>query len=115
VRVAALYDVDGNLPALEAVLAEVELEQPDAVVFGGDIIAGPMPRETLEAADWALLGPDVELRRTEYDGEDAARRLRDAVGTRSGDSSLIEDLRRPPSHDEVLDFFGRMAAEQRGA
>jgi putative phosphoesterase len=48
VRVAALYDIHGNLPALEAVLAEIEREQPDAIVFGGDIIAGPMPRETLE-------------------------------------------------------------------
>jgi predicted phosphodiesterase len=48
VRVAALYDVEGNLPALEAVLAEVEREQPDAIVFGGDMVAGPMPRETLE-------------------------------------------------------------------
>jgi predicted phosphodiesterase len=48
VRVAALYDVHGNLPALEAVLAELEVQQPDAIVFGGDIIAGPMPRQTLE-------------------------------------------------------------------
>jgi predicted phosphodiesterase len=48
VRIAVLNDVHGNLPALEAVLAEVEREQPDAIVFGGDIIAGPMPRETLE-------------------------------------------------------------------
>jgi putative phosphoesterase len=45
-RVAALNDVHGNLPALEAVLAEL----PDdvAIVFGGDITAGPMPGETLE-------------------------------------------------------------------
>jgi putative phosphoesterase len=49
-RVAALYDIHGNLPALEAVLEEVEREQADAVVFGGDVIAGPMPRETLERA-----------------------------------------------------------------
>jgi predicted phosphodiesterase len=48
VRVAALYDVHGNLPALEAVLGELEQDVPDAIVFGGDIIAGPMPRETLE-------------------------------------------------------------------
>src|SRR5690349_17264109 len=39
-KVAALYDVHGNLPALEAVLAEVEREQPDLVVFGGDLAAG---------------------------------------------------------------------------
>jgi putative phosphoesterase len=46
VRVAALYDVHGNLPALEAVLAEV----PDdtAIVVGGDTTAGPLPSETLE-------------------------------------------------------------------
>lgn len=47
-RVAALYDVHGNLPALEAVLREVEAEAPDLVVFGGDVAAGPMPRETVE-------------------------------------------------------------------
>jgi predicted phosphodiesterase len=46
-KVAALYDVHGNLPALEAVLAEVEREQPDLVVFGGDILAGWLPREVL--------------------------------------------------------------------
>jgi predicted phosphodiesterase len=44
-RVAALYDVHGNLPALEAVLAEVGDAQ---VVFGGDMAAGPMPAETLD-------------------------------------------------------------------
>jgi predicted phosphodiesterase len=48
VRVAALNDVHGNLPALEAVLAEVELEAPNAIVFGGDMVSGPLPRETLD-------------------------------------------------------------------
>lgn len=47
-RVAALYDIHGNLPALEAVLADVERENVDAIVFGGDIASGPMPGETLE-------------------------------------------------------------------
>jgi putative phosphoesterase len=45
---AALYDVHGNLPALEAVLAEVKRERVDEVVFGGDLTWGPQPRETLE-------------------------------------------------------------------
>src|SRR2546430_12111939 len=44
-RVAALYDVHGNLPALEAVLAEVDA---DRIVVGGDVVAGPWPAETLE-------------------------------------------------------------------
>lgn len=47
-RVAALYDVHGNAPALEAVLAEVDREGVDAIVFGGDIAAGPLPNETFD-------------------------------------------------------------------
>jgi len=48
-RVAALYDIHGNLPALEAVLAEVEREGVDAIVIGGDIASGPpQPREVVE-------------------------------------------------------------------
>jgi putative phosphoesterase len=46
-RVAALYDVHGNLPALEAVLDEVRQAGVDQVVVGGDVLPGPMPRETL--------------------------------------------------------------------
>ena len=47
-RVAALYDIHGNLPALEAVLVEVRDAKPDAIVIGGDVVPGPMPRECLE-------------------------------------------------------------------
>jgi predicted phosphodiesterase len=47
-RVAALYDVHGNLPALEAVLADVDRERVDAIVCGGDVAAGPLPAESLE-------------------------------------------------------------------
>jgi putative phosphoesterase len=45
---AALYDVHANLPALEAVLAEVEALAPDVIVVGGDVVSGPMPIETLD-------------------------------------------------------------------
>ncbi len=45
--VAALYDVHGNLPALEAVLAELDEVQPDLLLFGGDVAAGPLPHETI--------------------------------------------------------------------
>jgi predicted phosphodiesterase len=48
VRVAALYDVHGNVPALDAVLADVERAGVDLIVWGGDVAAGPMPAETLE-------------------------------------------------------------------
>jgi putative phosphoesterase len=46
-RVAAIYDIHGNLPALEAVLAELESVDPDLIVVGGDVVAGPMPAEVL--------------------------------------------------------------------
>jgi putative phosphoesterase len=47
-RVAALYDIHGNLPALQAVLAEVRRIGVDGVVIGGDVLPGPMPRECLD-------------------------------------------------------------------
>jgi len=46
-KIATLYDIHGNLPALEAVLAEIEQEAVDAIVIGGDALAGPLPAETL--------------------------------------------------------------------
>ena len=46
-RVAVLSDVHGNAVALAAVLAELEREEPDLVVFGGDLTWGPLPGETL--------------------------------------------------------------------
>lgn len=47
-RAAAIYDIHGNLPALEAVLEEVRRAAVDLIVVGGDLMPGPMPRETLE-------------------------------------------------------------------
>jgi predicted phosphodiesterase len=56
-RVAALYDIHGNLPALEAVLRDVHEARVDLVVSGGDVIPGPMPREVLAS----LLNLDVPV------------------------------------------------------
>jgi predicted phosphodiesterase len=46
-RVAALYDIHANLPALEAVLQDIYQAGVDQIVVGGDVVPGPMPRETL--------------------------------------------------------------------
>lgn len=46
-RVAALYDIHGNLPALEAVLADIRKAGVDHIVVGGDVVPGPMPRQTI--------------------------------------------------------------------
>jgi len=47
-RLAVFYDIHSHLPALEAAVDDARQEAVDAFVFGGDIIPGPMPRETLD-------------------------------------------------------------------
>jgi len=63
--VAALYDVHGNLPALEAALAAAEAERAYTIVVGGDVVLGPMPRETLERL--RALGPRARFVRGNCD------------------------------------------------
>ena len=55
--VAVLCDIHGNLPALEACLAELRDDPPDAVVIGGDVAAGPMPNEVLAGGCARCRGP----------------------------------------------------------
>lgn len=47
-RVAALYDIHGNLPALESVLGELQHAMVDQIVVGGDVLSGPMQVECIE-------------------------------------------------------------------
>jgi putative phosphoesterase len=59
-----------------------------------------MPYEGEPGAFWALLGPDVELRRTAYDVDEAARSYR-----ASGDplaERMVELLFEPPTTAEVI-------------
>jgi predicted phosphodiesterase len=55
--VAALYDIHGNLPALDAVLHEIRDARVDRIIVGGDVLPGPMPRETLAR----LLGLEIPV------------------------------------------------------
>lgn len=64
-RVAALYDIHGNLSALEAVLADRRLEDVDAIVVGGDVVAGPFPAEVVDALE--ALGERVRFLRGNAD------------------------------------------------
>jgi len=68
-KVAALYDVHAMPWALEAVLAEVDA---DAIVFGGDFVYGPYPREVLEhvrSLDAAVVRGNCEESPVEWDRE----------------------------------------------
>jgi predicted phosphodiesterase len=57
-RLAIVSDIHGNLPALEAVWAEIERAQPALVVNLGDIASGPLwPRETVQ---WLMARESAE-------------------------------------------------------
>lgn len=58
-KIAALYDIHGNLPALEAVLREVREAAVDRIVVGGDVFPGPMCGEALDCL-LALRPPSEE-------------------------------------------------------
>jgi predicted phosphodiesterase len=51
VEVLALYDIHGNVDALDAVLADPRAAHPDVVLVGGDAVPGPFARETLARLD----------------------------------------------------------------
>lgn len=64
-RVAVLYDIHGNLPALEAVLRDARESGVDEIVVGGDVLPGPMPVETLAR----LMRVDVPVQFIHGNGE----------------------------------------------
>ena len=98
-RVAALYDIHGNLPALEAVLEEVQKLSVDAIVVGGDVVPGPMPRECLEL----LRGNRIPTAFIHGNGESAA-----LESLRGGPLAHVPEAFRPAvewSARQVPDVF----------
>jgi len=59
-RLAVLSDVHGNLPALEAVLADVQRYDVDGIIVAGDLTAGPQPTEVIcllrSLGSWMIRG-----------------------------------------------------------
>ncbi len=50
-RVLALYDIHGNLDALDAVLRDPRAQERDAVIVGGDAVPGPFARAVIERVE----------------------------------------------------------------
>lgn len=100
-RVAALYDVHGNLPALEAVLEEVERAEVDRIVFGGDVVSGPWPAETL--ARVVALGERAVLLRGNAD-----RELEPWRRQRLGEDGHARVLGWPLTAGLLVDGLGRV-------
>lgn len=109
-RVAALYDVHGMVQALDAVLAEPDVASADTIVVGGDVAAGPFPRESLERlralgerAVWVRGNADRELNgwpREQLSDEEAAF-LRDLPGDQTLSHALFCHA-TPRSDEEIL-------------
>ena len=64
-RIAVLADIHGNLPALEAVLADVARRNVDRVLNLGDHASGPLwPRETvqflMQQSSWVQISGNCE-------------------------------------------------------
>jgi putative phosphoesterase len=89
-RVAALYDIHGNLPALEAVLQAVRQAEVDQLVVGGDVFPGPMPRETL----MCLLDLDIPVQFIRGNGDREV--LAQMAGTETDWYRTAPEVRREP-------------------
>src|ERR1044071_1497518 len=97
-KVAALYDIHGNLPALEAVLREVKESGAEAVVVGGDVMPGPMPNECL-AALRALAVPVHSIR---GNGDRAT------LAVRAGE----EEAEVPPRFRDVIEWAASQLTDE---
>jgi putative phosphoesterase len=107
VRVAAVSDIHGNLPALEAVLAEIESENVDAVVVPGDTISGPWAAEVFDL----LQGLDAIFVRGNADREvlersDRFGRLAPLSAERLGASRLAAAAEWPLTASLEVDGLG---------
>ena len=109
-RTALLYDIHGNLAALEAVMAEATAAGVDGYLLGGDYATfGPWPRETVELLDtikavvrirgnvdrWLVERPEVPDQARQL-VETAVAAARDALGT-----ALVDRLHGLPERAEL--------------
>jgi predicted phosphodiesterase len=96
-NVLVLYDIHGNVDALDAVLADPRAAGPDAVVVGGDTVPGPFAAAALDRLD-ALAVPVHQIR---GNGE---RETADAVAATT-----------PPAEDDAAALTAAATAAELGA
>jgi predicted phosphodiesterase len=105
-RFAVLYDIHGNLPALDAVLEDVRRAEVEAIVVGGDVFPGPMAAESLDR----LLGCGISVIKVRGNGERTVLECREG-----GVSDKLPPAARAaiewhaahlgPRHEKVLKSF----------
>ncbi|HWC27501.1 MAG TPA: metallophosphoesterase, partial [Solirubrobacteraceae bacterium] len=106
--IALLYDVHGNLDALEALLADAAGEGADAYLIGGDIaLFGPWPEATvarlreLEPATW--IRGNAERWTADPDAAPEAARGATAAAREALGDDLVAELAALPESAPVGD------------
>lgn len=102
-QVAALYDIHGNLPALEAVLQEVGQSEVGRIVAGGDVVLGPMSRQCLDR----LLEIDLPVHFIQGNCEAAVLAQMANAPEQRLPENVLEDIRWTadqllPEHQELM-------------
>ena len=98
-RVAAIYDIHGNVPALEAVLQDVRGADVDLIVVGGDVLPGPMPRQSLAC----LFNAGIPFKCIKGNGD------REALALAAGATSTL-----PPEIVPAVKWSGEQLSEEEG-
>ena len=98
-RIAVVSDIHGNLPALDAVLADIAREGVDVTVNLGDIVSGPLwPGET--CARLMALAPADDPRQPRAAGAGRPRRA----------MSLTDAQTRPAARRAALRWLAALPA-----
>jgi diadenosine tetraphosphatase ApaH/serine/threonine PP2A family protein phosphatase len=110
---AVLYDIHGNLPALDAVLADARAAGADAYLLGGDYGAwGPHPREcvdllrTLPHTTWIRGNGERWIRDPPRDRPEVLAALRERPSGYGADEGWLCSLQMQVELDGVLYVHG---------
>ena len=116
-RIAILSDIHGNLPALEAVRAEIRREKPDAVLVAGDLVLnGPDPNGCIDAlrhleSEGALIvSGNTDIAVGDFDYGAAYPQYQDGVPDMI---TAAAEWAHDELGDEQLDWLRRLPAERR--
>lgn len=116
-RLAALSDIHGNATALEAVLADIAKEKPDAVLIAGDhVLNGPEPAlvvdvlRSLPADGTLIVAGNTDIAAADFDYSAAFPWMVDGVPDAIVDAAeWAHDALGP----ERVDWLRRLPAERR--
>ena len=116
-RIAVLSDIHGNRVALEAVLAEIRRDKPDAVLVAGDLVLnGPDPNGTIDAlrvleSEGALIvSGNTDIAVGDFDYGSAFPQLQDGVPETI---TAAAEWAHDELGDDQLDWLRRLPAERR--